>query len=134
MFEMFKDVRVGDKLYSIEDGWGIVEIISPCRVYPLTIRFDCCIRSFTLTGRRYAGSQNPILFWDKIEFEIPKKRPLPDLKVDTKVIVWDTEGEPKKRRYFKEFNKDGGITCFVKGATSWATSNTVEWKYWELVE
>ena len=130
---MFKNAKIGDRLYSMEDGWGVLEDITD-RDHPLTIQFDSRSESFTLEGRRCAGSKNPTIFWDKIEFKIPKKRQLPNLKVDTKVIVWDTEGEPKKRRYFKEFNKDGKITCFVKGATSWATSNTVEWKYWELVE
>ena len=130
---MFNDVKVGDRLYSVEDGWGIVETIYPSRIYPLTIRFDFCMKSFTLEGRRYIGSQNPTLFWGKIEFEVPK-RPLPDLKVDTKVIVWNNENKIKKKRYFKKFNKDGYITCFTYGATSWTANGAVEWKYWELVE
>jgi len=130
---MFKNVKVGDRLYSVEDGYGVVEIISMCRVYPLTIRFDCCRKSFTLTGRRYAGSKNPILFWDKIEFEIPKRQ-LPYLKVDTKVIVWNSGDDVKKKRHFKEFNKDGVITCFVHGTTSWTSNTSSAWEYWEIAE
>jgi len=129
---MFKDAKIGDKLYSVEDGWGVVEAINTDRDHPLTIQFDGCMKSFTLNGKRYIDSKNPTLFWDKIEFEVPK-RPLPDLKVDTKVIVWKS-GEPKKRRHFKKFNEDGDIICFAHGATSWTMSGTFTWKYWELAE
>ena len=130
---MFKDAKIGDKLYSVEEGWGIVEAIHASRIYPLTIRFDCCIRRFTLTGRRYEGSENPALYWDKIEFEIPK-RPLPDLKVDTKVFVWNSNKNRRVKRHFKAFNEDGDIICFAYGATSWTTNGAFTWEHWELAE
>ena len=131
---MFKNVKIGDRLYSVEDGWGIVETIRTSGIYLLTIRFDYCSESFTLDGKRCILSKNPTLFWDKIKFEIPK-RPLPDLKVDTKVIVWNSEEYVlKEKRYFKEFNNKGKIVCFINGYTSWTSSNTDEWKYWELAE
>ena len=131
---MFKDAKIGDRLYSVEDGWGIVEAINTSRIYPLTMKFDFCVKSFTLEGRRYIGSQNPTLFWDKIEFEIPK-RPLPDLKVDTPVFVWNEKGMAREKKYFKEFNEDGKIVCFYGGATSWSYNGLdYEWNFWELAE
>ena len=130
---MFKDVKIGDKLYSVEDGWGVLEDITD-RDHPLTIQFDSCRKSFTLDGKRYIDSKNPTLFWDKIEFEIPKRQ-LPDLKVDTPVLVWKSgEYVLKEKRHFKEFNNKGKIVCFINGYTSWTSSNTDEWKYWELAE
>ena len=133
MIDIFKDVKVGDELYSIEDGWGTVVGVSADGSYPLAIQFRDKVISFTRGGKRWACSKNPTLFWDKIEFEIPKK-PLPNLKVDTRVLVWDSKEETKKKRYFKEFSKDGKIICFVRGATSWTASNAVEWEYWEIAE
>ena len=86
---MFKNAKVGDKLYSVEDGWGILDAISTDRHHPLIIQFYGCRKSFTMNGRRYTDSKNQTLFWDKIKFKIPKK-PLPNLKVDAKVIVWNS--------------------------------------------
>jgi len=129
---MFKNAKIGDRLYSVEDGWGILEAITDSD-YPLIVQFKFQRVGFTIDGKRWKLSKNPTLFWDKIEFEIPK-RPLPNLEVDTKVIVWDFEGDLKKRRYFKEFNKDGKITCFISGATSLTANGTIKWKYWELAE
>jgi len=129
--EMFEDVIVGDRLYSFEEGWGIVEDITDSD-YPLIVQFKSKRVGFTIDGKRWKLSQNPTLFWDKIEFEVPK-RPLPDLKVDTKVIVWASEEDTRKeKRYFKEFNKDGGIACFTHGATSWNAKGVVVWEHWEL--
>ena len=128
---MFKNAKIGDKLYSMEDGWGVLEDITDSD-YPLIVQFKFQRVGFTIDGKRWKLSKNQTLFWDKIEFEVPK-RPLPDLKVDTKVIVWNS-GEPKKKRHFKKFNKDGDIICFAHGATSWTMSGTFTWKYWELAE
>jgi len=131
---MFKNAKIGDKLYSMEDGWGVLEDITD-RDHPLTIQFDSYKKSFTLDGRRYIDSKNQTLFWDKIEFEIPK-RPLPNLKVDAKVLVWGSSNKDRKvKRYFKEFNVNGELVCFRGGATSWSTDGVCcGWKYWELVE
>jgi len=35
---MFKNAKIGDELYSIEDGWGILEDITD-RDHPLTINY-----------------------------------------------------------------------------------------------
>ena len=131
---MFKDAKMGDKLYSVEDGWGILEEIAD-RYHPLIIQFDSCRKNFTFNGRRYIDSKNPTLFWDEIKFKIPKK-PLPNLKVDAKVIVWNSvEYVLKEKRHFKEFNNKGKIVCFTNGATSWSDGWAEdEWEYWELAE
>jgi len=129
---MFKDVKVGDRLYSVEDGWGILETICTRETYPLTIRFDSRLESFTLEGKRYIGSKNPTLFLDKIEFKIPKKS-LPDLKVGTAVLVWEGEGHPKKNKQFKKFTKKGKMVCFESGYAGMYNCVS-KWKYWELAE
>ena len=59
----------------------------------------------------------------------------PDLKVDTKVLVWDMRGDAKKERYFKGFDKNGDIECFKGGATSWSSRGAFSsWENWELAE
>jgi len=130
---MFEDAKIGDDVWSVEDEWGTVVSIADSD-YPLVVEFGCEIITFMLDGRRWESSKNPTLFWDEIKFEIPKK-PLPNLKVDTKVIVWESgEYILKEKRHFKEFNNKGKIVCFINGYTSWTSRNTEEWEYWELAE
>lgn len=55
---------------------------------------------------------------------------------DTKVLVWDVEGERKKKRYFSHYEAQGTNYPFVvycEGATSWTGNNEiVGYKYCEL--
>ena len=131
---MFKDAKVGDRVWSVEEGFGTVEAITGGD-YPLIVQFKFQRIGFTIDGKRWRLSQNPTLFWDKIKFEVPKK-PLPNLEVDTPVLVWDKEGDKKRKRHFAEFDKNDRIICFVNGETSWSSSNgdVSSWNYWELAE
>jgi len=130
---MFKDVKVGDKLYSIEEEWGTVVAITDGD-YPLTIQFEYCRINFTLDGKRYMNSKNPTLFWDEVKIKVLKKK-LPNLEVDTPVLVSNEKGGIGNKRYFKKFTKKGKIVCFYGGATSWSYNGLdYEWNYWELAE
>ena len=133
---MFKDAKIGDRVWSYVDAkYGrIVEIIGG--KYPIKVEFNNGRQSyFTIDGKRFEADKRPVLFWDKIEFEIPKK-PLPRLKVDAKVFVWNKEGDIKVKRHFKRFDTDGRIICFASGGTSWTSDDNEEIKYdyWELAE
>jgi len=129
---MFNDIKLGDDVWSIEEGWGTVEAITGGD-YPLIAQFKYLRISFTLEGKRFMSSTNPTLFWDEIKFEVPKK-PLPDLKVDTPVLVWDEKGGEKKIRHFRKFTKKGKMVCFAGGVASQTNKCTHEWNYWELAE
>lgn len=69
--------------------------------------------------------------WDEIKYEVPTK-PLPDIEIDTPVIVWDFP-QDKHRRYFSNFT-NGKIRCFLGGKTSWSSvdGSTQRWENWEL--
>ena len=133
---MFKNARVGDKVWSFVDGWGeIIEYKEGNTLdYPMRVKFPEATTLFTVDGRELLSDQHPVLFWDKVEFKIPE-RPAPALKVDTRVVVWSGDGCEKYKRYFKEFDENGVIICFLNGKTSW-TSNGIgeDWSHWELAE
>ena len=61
------------------------------------------------------------------------KKPLPDLKVGTAVVVWEGEGYPKKHRQFKKFTKKGKMVCFESGYAGMYNCVS-KWKYWEIME
>lgn len=65
------------------------------------------------------------------------QNPLPDLAVDTEVLVWENP-EQKRKRHFSHFN-NGQMCTFDKGCTSYTASKikvavTACWSHWELVE
>lgn len=69
-----EEIRVGDRVWSIPLGWGeVTELDENNSDYPICVKFEGGSRLFTDDGKLYKKDENPILFWQPIEFEIPKK-------------------------------------------------------------
>lgn len=133
----FKDSKVGDKVWSFRMGYGVIYQIEVDDDYPIKVDFGDGFdkESFTYCGRYFSEDTNPVLFHSKVKFEVPPK-PLPDLKVDAKVLVWDGGDCEKQRRHFSHF-VDGAIVCFPKGLTSFTVGigeSNVRWHNFEVVE
>lgn len=129
----FSGYKVGDRVWDIRDGWQEIVDISYDLKYPIR----AVSRSYTIDGRDHESDKYPTIFPN--EFKIPDEafvKPLPDLAVDTKVIVWNTGYEEDKfKRYFKEFDSFGNIVCFNNGCTSWSTNgDSITWDNYEVVE
>ena len=129
----FTDAKVGDRVWSLTEGWGTVRNrLSPYTHYPLAVMFDNgAYRTYTLWGRLYIDDLNPTLFWDEVKIEAPEK-PLPQLEVDAKVLVW-VGLERKYKRHFSHF-RDGEIHVFDAGQSSWTGECTTGWDNWEVAE
>jgi len=67
----FEHAQVGDKVWSLELGYGtIIKIVE--EDYPIKVKFcNNYQRSYTKHGKTVSAF-NQTLFYDKIEFEIPK--------------------------------------------------------------
>ena len=124
---MLENVKVGDRLWHIRHGWSrVIEVNKTCRYEIIT-----GVGSFTLDGCVNENDLRPSLFWDEVKFEYPKE-PLPDLAIDTKLIVWDSPNNTYKR-YFSHFNEVGEVCCFAEGNTSWtANGKPTCRKHWRL--
>ena len=133
---MFKDAKIGDKVWDFAYGWGVIDYIKHTYNCPIRVDFlNGVTISYTLDGKPNANSENPTLFWDEVKFEIPSK-PLPNLEVDTKVLVWDGKDIPCPR-YFHSFNKDGKIRTWSDGRSSFTTRSKgdyITWSNWKLFE
>lgn len=131
---MFKDIKKGDRVWSIRKGWGTVLNINIGSTFPIVVRFDCMVSaSYTKDGKINSEDLFPAIFWG--EFKVPEevlKRPLPKLEVDTKVLVWDNDDKDKKKRHFSHFDKFGRVHCFTEGRSSWSGCTTNFWNNWEL--
>ena len=102
--------------------------------YPIKVRVkDGHLLTYTLDGRLLITNACQTLFWDEVVIEAPEK-PLPDLEVDAKVIVWDN-GRDRFSRHFSHFSKDGVLHTFSHGKTSFTgAGHTTPWDNWELAE
>lgn len=130
----FETARIGDRVWSVDCGWGEVQDTSHSDTYPLLVKFTdgTCI-PYTLMGSWRTWRGNQTLFWDVVKIEPPTK-PLPKLEVDTKVFVWDVP-DARIKGHFSHFNDNGDICIFRNGSTSFTSrGGTLSWKYWELAE
>ena len=133
---MFKNAEEGDRVWSFVNGWGRVVGIVEDSNFAISVRFnkDGLVESYTAKGHTCTSDINPTLFWDEIKFNIPPK-PLPDLEVDTKVIVWDyTNSDRKLNRHFSHFGENRNIRVFVNGHSSWTGEETVDYSHWKLAD
>lgn len=130
----FETAKVGDKVWCLKSGWGEIQVISPfTNLYPILVYFpNGDGEAYTLGGLHDEDFKIRTLFWDEVVIEAPEK-PLPDLEIDTKVIVWNSDIQ-KTKRHFSHFSSSGRIKCFDNGMTSWTTEYTSPWDNWELAE
>jgi len=73
---VFKNARVGDKVWGFVNGWGEVIAIEDSGTYSLKVKFIIGegIRAYTVDGLYYITHERPSLFWNELKFEIPKQR------------------------------------------------------------
>jgi len=74
---MFRDVKVGDRVWDVQCGWGVVEEVG---ADDFDVQFaepdldgDSVDGIYLLDGRPHAWVRNPTLFWDEIEIKAPEK-------------------------------------------------------------
>lgn len=127
---MFKDARVGDKVWDTRHGWGNIISIYEKNEKPLNVEFKKYIRSYRFDGKIDESDVTPRIFWN--EFKIPKEAYI-KLEKDSKVLVWNSTSARKAKRYFSHFDKDGFIYTFENGCTSWTGTTTHSWNFWEIV-
>ena len=128
MTTTFETAAVGDTVWDVEHGWGTVRAIHPDTPWPVRVKFERSTKSYTWDGRDDLHEPRT-LYWD--ELVIPTK-PLPKLKVDTLVRVWDKDRSLAKLRYFSHF-EGTKIFTYCHGATSVTTDVTNTWENWEVV-
>ncbi len=103
-----------------------VNVIGYLNMYPKMVKYHATKESVD----KAAGSSRLRCVELQGEYFV---KPLPKLDVDTKVIVWNKDGN-KFRQYFSSFCNDK-IYCFVEGKTLFSSGGEVgAWDNWELYE
>lgn len=119
----FDGIKVGDKVYSIGRGIGhVIDSTIKVNDSDFVVEFDVSVYGLFSSDGISNGEVSQTLFWQKPEI-IDKGKPLPDLKVDAKVIVWNNPESKdyafvKYKRHFCDFRDNGRICVFSEGKTS----------------
>ena len=134
MTTTFETASIGDRVWSLERGWGKIRSLGEEVTYPIGVEFpDEYPLCYTLGGKRLITHGRQTLFWDEVEIEAPTK-PLPKLAKDACLEVWSPLNPTITfNRHFSHF--EGGVVyCFENGGTSWTTSKTIPWYHWRKPE
>lgn len=70
---MFRNAKVGDRVWDFRFGWGNIKKIDLDKDYPICVELYNNTQTYTTDGKYREFDKNPVLFWDEIKFEIPKK-------------------------------------------------------------
>ena len=134
MTTTFETAKVGDRVWCMRAGWGeIRDDRRASAAYPIHVYFSNDeFKTYTVDGLYDADDITQSLFWDEVKIEAPQK-PLPDLEVDAKVLVWSDHRCLKLKRHFSHF-ENGVLRAFDRGHTSWTGGPTSAWPNWELAE
>lgn len=82
---MFREAKVGDRVWSLLNGWGVIIDIAPECAYPLRVKFKDDSQYFNLEGKTWDIHYSPTLFWDEVKIEAP---PRPKRKVKKVIKGW----------------------------------------------
>ena len=139
MTDMFKDVKVGDCVYDILRGWGKVTDV---REIAPSVRVDLdegVWDWFYTDGKHRLEDLHPRLYWDEVDLPEPPSKPLPDLEVDTPVLV--TNGPIEVKAHFHSHAPGGGVYVYSWGRSSHTAildstglPMLGKWLYWSLAE
>lgn len=96
----FDKIKVGDRVYDIVDGWGIVEDIKLDLDYPIHVRYPhkSCVNTYTLEGKYRFTQIYPSLFWNEVKLPTDEE----DKKPFDLVEFLRDSLEPKDFEYGKE--------------------------------
>lgn len=135
MTTTFETAKVGDKVWDFYQGWGVVREIGRSARYPIYVNLASGgYKRYTSGGLYDEDDISQSLFWDEVVIEAPVK-PMPDLEVDTKVLVW-VHPDNIHKRHFSHF-ENGDMYTFDDGGTSFTrplAASVTGWPCWLLAE
>jgi hypothetical protein len=112
------NVKVGDRIWTIHEGWTEVQYIQPSSEYPIITNF-----SYTIDGKNHYSHKHPSAF-----LEYPFERPI---EKDTLVWFRDYDYESWSVGYYSHFN-DGNHFCF-NGSKKSDQTNVADRSLWRIV-
>lgn len=112
-----REVKVGDRIWTIHEGWTKVIKIDNDEPYYV---IDTENETYTIDGKSKKGDKHPSAF---LEYPF-KQQP-----IEKDTIVWfrDSEDENWMVGYYSHFEK-GQHVCFIDSKKSTETDRTISWE------
>lgn len=74
MSKTFENAKIGDKVWNIRKGWGIITYIETNSTFAINVEFkDGSDIWFLKDGKEFYDDINPTLFWNEIKVDMPEK-------------------------------------------------------------
>jgi hypothetical protein len=98
MSTTFENARVGDKVWSVRYGHGVITAICS-ELGPLIVKFERYVnlKSYTLFGNEYPNELQT-LFWQEIKFEAPEQPPR--MKLINGISIPDITINPSNKEHY----------------------------------
>ncbi len=126
MFKSKKELAIAlasGKMFKESGGWI-------CKFDPDLTQPFVCIKADT-------EWKPMVAVWDRYAemVEVKPADTLPALLINTRVNVRQGPTYDFEPRYFKEFDSDGKMLCFIDGKTSFTSTDggTITWELWVVV-
>ena len=130
--------QVGDKVFDMRFGHGVVTYVADAAAtYPIAATFgtgdDTDTDTYTAKGKNITANVAPILYHkEPVIVDIEPER-MPDLAVDTPVLVRLCNNKKWRKRHFYGWGKGGKCVAWGGGGTSWSTDAHSIWTEWKPV-
>lgn len=118
------NVKVGDKVFSTIDGWGIVALISGDIKYHINVKFENYYSVFTLDGKINDTDKYPALF---------TYNPFEQKRFDPRWMLVSSDGISWKKRYVIGKEIQYKYVAYTYTETE-EESSTILWEYAKEIE
>ena len=126
--------KVGDDVFCLRYGHGKVVDLNLNSEYPVEVKFPEESDSYTTDGKAWTGYERRLLYHANsgiIEIDTTLR---PELEVDDKIWVRDSNALEWKRRHFKSWHGEKPV-CFDAARTRFTTDGYEHtWNYYTLTD
>ena len=113
----FDDAKVGDKVWSVANGWGKITGVDNSDNYPIEVTYDNeNWASYKSDGREFSSEPNPTLFWDEVKI-VPPERPKEKCEACERLAMLDEQVWHPTLLNILNFFLNQHHTCEKKGVS-----------------
>jgi hypothetical protein len=125
--------RVGDKVFDIHYGWGVVDKICDTWDYPVYVKFLKDIISYTLYGEVYSNMAPTLSFTEYTLQGFSQERPVVLPEVGELVLVRDNDSQQWRTASFVCY-KNGLYHCFMSNDSRTIPAPFTKCKRFKFIE
>lgn len=108
----FRESEVGDKVYCLRKGEGVITSLNKLMPYPVTVKFGTTSTdNYTITGKNYAEHKHPVLYRTQPTVTAPK--PKKKTKIKKYIVFYSTPSGSSPEIMTTMLDKEEDYTYFI---------------------